>query len=68
MTIQEAINTAHEGGYHMYGSDGMETSYDGANNDNARRGREKIICPRSLSVGMEKFLKVRHYTLLHNDL
>jgi hypothetical protein len=32
MTIQETINTANEGGYHMYSSDGMETSYDGANN------------------------------------
>ena len=32
MTIQEAINTANEGGYHIYGSDGMETSYE-ANNE-----------------------------------
>jgi hypothetical protein len=31
MTIQEAINTAVEGGYHIYGSDGMDTSYAGAN-------------------------------------
>ena len=33
MTIQEAINKANEGGYHIYGSDGMETSYDGANSE-----------------------------------
>ena len=33
MTIQEAINKANEGGYHIHGSDGMETSYDGANNE-----------------------------------
>ena len=33
MTIQEAINTAVEGGYHLYGSDGMDTTYAGATND-----------------------------------
>src|SRR5262245_52282283 len=33
MTIQEAINKANEGGYHIHGSDGMETSYDGASNN-----------------------------------
>ena len=33
MMIQEAIDKATEGGYHMHGSDGMETSYDGANNE-----------------------------------
>ena len=33
MTIQEAINKANEGGYHMHGSDGMATSYDGATNN-----------------------------------
>ena len=33
MTIQEAINKANEGGYHMHGSDGMATSYDGATNE-----------------------------------
>jgi hypothetical protein len=33
MTIQEAINKANESGYHIYGSDGMETSYDGANSE-----------------------------------
>ena len=33
MMIQEAIDKANEGGYHMHGSDGMETSYDGANNE-----------------------------------
>ena len=33
MTIQEALNKATEGGYHIYGSDGMDTSYDGANSE-----------------------------------
>ena len=33
MTIQEAINKAVEGGYHMQGSDEMDTYYEGANND-----------------------------------
>jgi hypothetical protein len=33
MTIQEALNTATEGGYHIYGSDGMDTEYEGATND-----------------------------------
>jgi hypothetical protein len=33
MMIQEAIDKAHEGGYHIHGADGMETSYEGANSD-----------------------------------
>ena len=33
MMIQEAIDKANEGGYHIHGSDGMETSYEGATND-----------------------------------
>jgi len=33
MMIQEALNTAVEGGYHQYGSDGMDTDYEGATND-----------------------------------
>jgi hypothetical protein len=33
MTIQEALNTATEGGYHIYGSDGMDTFYEGANSE-----------------------------------
>ena len=33
MTIQEALNTANEGGYHIYGSDGMDTDYEGANSE-----------------------------------
>jgi hypothetical protein len=33
MTIQEALNKAVEGGYHMYGSDGMDTYYAGANSE-----------------------------------
>jgi hypothetical protein len=33
MTVQEALNTAVEGGYHIYGSDGMDTDYEGATND-----------------------------------
>jgi hypothetical protein len=32
MTIQEAIDKANEGGYHIHGSDGMATSYEGASN------------------------------------
>ena len=31
--IQEAVNTAVEGGYHLYGSDGMATVYAGANSE-----------------------------------
>jgi hypothetical protein len=33
MTIQKAMNQAVEGGYHIYGSDGMDTDYEGATND-----------------------------------
>lgn len=33
MTISEAIDKAVEGGYHIYGSDGMDTDYEGATND-----------------------------------
>jgi hypothetical protein len=33
MTVQEALNTATEGGYHIHGSDGMETYYEGAHSD-----------------------------------
>ncbi len=33
MTIQEALNKATEGGYHINGSDGMETDYVGANSE-----------------------------------
>ena len=33
MMIQEAIDKANERGYHIHGSDGMETSYEGANSD-----------------------------------
>jgi hypothetical protein len=30
MTIEEAVNKATEGGYHINGSDGTETYYSGA--------------------------------------
>jgi hypothetical protein len=33
MTIQEAVNKAVQEGYHIYGTDGMDTSYEGATND-----------------------------------
>ena len=33
MTIREAIHKATETGYHINGSDGMETSYEGASNE-----------------------------------
>src|SRR5262245_9528940 len=33
MTIPEAIDKAVQGGYHIYGSDGMDTEYEGATND-----------------------------------
>ena len=33
MTIQEAIDKAVEEGYHVYGSDEMDTYYEGANSD-----------------------------------
>jgi hypothetical protein len=33
MTIQEAMNKAVEGGYHIYGSDGMGTYYEGASSE-----------------------------------
>ena len=33
MTVQEVIDKAVEGGYHIYGSDGMDTAYEGATND-----------------------------------
>jgi hypothetical protein len=33
MSIQEAVNKAVEGGYHLYGADGMDTTYVGANSE-----------------------------------
>ena len=33
MTVQEVIDKAVEGGYHIYGSDGMDTLYEGANSE-----------------------------------
>ena len=33
MTIAEALQKATEGGYHINGSDGMDTDYAGANNE-----------------------------------
>jgi hypothetical protein len=33
MKVQEALDKAVEGGYHIHGSDGMETYYEGATND-----------------------------------
>jgi hypothetical protein len=33
MTIQEAITTAVEGGYHIDGTDGVATVYTGANSE-----------------------------------
>ena len=33
MTIQEAVNKAVEGGYHLHGSDGVATVYTGANSE-----------------------------------
>jgi hypothetical protein len=33
MTVEEAVNKAVEGGYHINGSDGMDTDYEGATND-----------------------------------
>jgi hypothetical protein len=33
MMIQEAIDKANEGGYHIHGSDGMDTDYAGANSE-----------------------------------
>jgi hypothetical protein len=33
MTIAEALKKATEGGYHIHGSDGVETFYEGATND-----------------------------------
>ena len=33
MTIQAAMNKAVEGGYHIDGSDGMDTYYEGANSE-----------------------------------
>ena len=33
MTITEALNTAVAGGYHVHGSDGMDTDFVGANSE-----------------------------------
>jgi len=33
MTIQDAVNKATQGGYHINGSDGVETYYSGANSE-----------------------------------
>src|SRR5262245_54487884 len=33
MKVQEVIDKAVEGGYHIYGSDGMDTDYEGANSE-----------------------------------
>lgn len=33
MTLEEVLKKATEGGYHLYGSDGMDTDYGGANSE-----------------------------------
>jgi hypothetical protein len=33
MTIEDALKKATEGGYHIYGADGVDTHYEGANSD-----------------------------------
>ena len=33
MTMAEVLQKATEGGYHLYGSDGMDTDYGGANSE-----------------------------------
>jgi hypothetical protein len=45
MMVQEALNTAVEGGYHIYGSDGMDTDTKEPRTT-IPRGRGKITSPR----------------------
>jgi hypothetical protein len=45
VTIQEAREKAVEGGYHIYGSDGMDTYYEGVNSESSH-GRAQIMRPR----------------------
>ena len=40
MTIEEAITLAMYEGYHIHGSDGVETSYSGASSDYSARTRK----------------------------
>ena len=52
MTIREALNKAVDGGYHIYGADGMDTSYEGANSAYSVGTRKDTESP--FLVPMEK--------------
>jgi hypothetical protein len=67
MTIQEAMNKAVEGGYHIHGSDGMDTYYEGATNDYAAWTRKDN--ESSFLVPMEEtFLDPRFWQALGRTL
>jgi len=59
MTIQDALNTAVEGGYHLYGSDGMDTYYEGATNDYSAWTRKDTAS--SFLVPMEETFLDPHF-------
>ena len=67
MMIQEALNKAVEGGYHIYGSDGMNTYYAGANSECSAWTR--MDNDSSFMVPMEEtFLDPQFWQALGNAL
>jgi hypothetical protein len=59
MTVEEAVNKAVEGGYHINGSDGMDTDYEGATNDYSAWTRKDN--ESSFMIPMEQTFLDQHF-------
>jgi hypothetical protein len=59
MTIQDAVNQATEGGYHINESDGMETDYAGANSEYSVWTRQDN--GSSFIIPVEQTFSIQHF-------
>ena len=67
MTIQEALNKAVQGGYHIDGSDGIDTYYEGANSEFSAWTRQDNASTFIVPVE-ETFLDLRFWQALGRAL
>jgi len=67
MTVQEALNKAVEGGYHLNGADGREASYIGANDEYSAWTRTNTEAPFMVPVE-ETLLDPRFWQALGRTL
>jgi hypothetical protein len=67
MTIAEALKKATEGGYHIHGNDGTETSYEGANSEFSAWTRKDNASTFMVAVE-ETFLDPRFWQALGRAL